>query len=289
MGGDDWCSKSLPQSARIAIVSRTSVRVFPSADAIGENVTERLLPRIERARLSGERFVLGCPTGRTPRPVFDAMARQLAATPQDLSHLVLVMMDEYLVAAGAGFEYASANEPWSCHHFARVEIAERLNAGLSPAHRLRTESIWFPDPRDPAAYDTRIADPGGIDFFLLASGASDGHVAFNPPGSSRESRTRIIRLSEETRRDNLQTFPAFGTLEAVPTHGISVGIDTIASAKESAMVVWGAGKRLTLTRMLSAARYDPEWPATVIHECAVREILSDADAAKPLDGLRVSP
>lgn len=264
---------------------RTSLRVLPSADAIGENVTERLLPRIERARLSGERFVLGCPTGRTPRPVFGAMARQLAATPQDLSHLVLVMMDEYLVAAGAGggFEYASASEPWSCHHFARVEIAERLNTGLSPAHRLRTESIWFPDPRDPDAYDTRISDDGGIDFFILASGASDGHVAFNPPGSARESRTRVIRLSEETRRDNLLTFPAFGTLSSVPTHGISVGIDTIASAKESAMVVWGAAKRLTLTRMLSAERYEPEWPATVIHECGVREILSDTEAAGQLD------
>ncbi len=106
---------------------------------------------------------------------------------------------------------------------------------------------------------------------MLASGASDGHVAFNPPGSSRENRTRIIPLSEETRRDNLQTFPAFGTLEVVPTHGISVGIDTITSAKESAMVVWGSGKRLTLTRMRSAERYEPEWPATVIHECVVRK------------------
>ena len=154
-----------------------------------------------------------------------------------------------------------------------------MNGGLPPAHRLRDGSIWFPDPRDPAAYDARIADAGGVDFFVLASGASDGHVAFNPPGSPRESRTRIIPLSEETRRDNLQTFPAFGTLSRVPGHGISVGIDTIASAKEAVMVVWGAGKRLTLTRMLRAERYEPEWPATVIHECAVREILSDADAA----------
>jgi len=190
-----------------------------------------------------------------------------------------VMMDEYLVPGASGLVYASANEPWSCHHFARVEIASRLNGGLPAAHRLRAESIWFPDPHDPGAYDARIAGVGGVDFFLLASGASDGHVAFNPPGSARESRTRIIPLSEETRRDNLQTFPAFGTLAAVPRHGISVGIDTIASAKEAAMVVWGKGKRLTLTRMLRANRYDPDWPATLIHECPVREILSDEEAA----------
>jgi glucosamine-6-phosphate deaminase len=242
-------------------------------------VADLLLVRIERARVSGKRFVLGCPTGRTPRPVYGALARQLAEKSQDLSHLVLVMMDEYLVAAGAEFEYAPADVQWSCHHLARVEIADRLNERLPPPRRLRDDSVWFPDPRDAAAYDAKIADARGIDYFILASGASDGHVAFNPPGSDRDSRTRIIRLSEETRRDNLQTFPAFGTLAAVPSHGISVGIDTIASAKEGVMIVWSAGKRLTLTRMIGAERYEPDWPATVIHECAIREILSDTDAA----------
>lgn len=259
------------------------MRVFPSADAIGDHLAERLLTGIEHARAAGNRFLLGCPTGRTPRSVYGAMSRLLAQNPQDISHLVLVMMDEYLVKAGAGFEYASATEPWSCHHFARAEIVDRLNAGLPQAQRLRGESVWFPDPRSPAAYDAKIADAGGIDMFILASGASDGHVAFNPPGSARESRTRVIPLSEETRRDNLQTFPAFGVLANVPSHGISVGIDTIASAKAAVMIVWGAGKRLTLSRMLSSARYEAAWPATVIHEFGAGEILADSEAAKPLD------
>ena len=260
-------------------MSTTAVRLLPSPDAIGEAVAERILSRIERARQADAPFLLGCPTGRTPRPVFAAMARRVAETQQDLSHVVLVMMDEYLVPGGGGLEYASASQPWSCHYFARVEIAERLNAGLPPDRRLAGASIWFPDPADPQAYDGRITDAGGIDFFILASGASDGHVAFNPPGSSRQSRTRIIPLSEETRRDNLLTFPAFGTLAAVPNHGISVGIATIASSKEAMMLVWGAGKRLTLQRMRATDRYDAGWPATLIHECAVGEILADADAA----------
>lgn len=247
-------------------------------------MAERLLPRIEQSLAAGNRFLLGCPTGRTPRPIYAALARLLAEKPQSLRHLVLVMMDEYLIDAGGGqFEYPSANEPWSCRHFSRVEIAERLNAGLQPAQQLREDSIWFPDPRDPPGYDKRISAAGGVDFFLLASGASDGHVAFNPPGSPRDSRTRIIQLSETTRRDNLETFPAFGTLEAVPTHGISVGIETITSARESVMVVWGPGKTETLGRMLGADRYQSEWPATLIHECRVREILSDADAANSLE------
>jgi glucosamine-6-phosphate deaminase len=211
------------------------------------------------------------------------MARRLAETKQDISHLTLVMMDEYLVASERGFEYAPEHNVWSCHHFVREEIAGPLNEGLPPANRIRDESIWFPDPRDPDAFDKRVADAGGIDFFILASGASDGHVAFNPPGSARDSRTRIIKLSEETRRDNLQTFPVFGSLAKVPTHGISVGIETIASAKEVVMIVSGKGKRLTLTRMMSAECYEQDWPATVIHECAIREIWSDAEAARPME------
>ncbi len=256
-------------------------RVFASPEAIGEELAARLLDRIDRARTNGRRFLLGSPTGRSPKPVFAAMARQLAARPRELNHVVFVMMDEYLVGAGGTLAYAPATAPWSCHHFARVEIAEQLNASLAKEQQLRAESFWFPDPADPGAYDARIADAGGVDFFMLASGASDGHVAFNPPGSARDSETRIIELSEETRRDNLKTFPAFGSLDAVPRHGVSVGIATITHSREAAMIAWGGGKRLTVSRMRAARGYEPDWPATLIHECAGGEILCDEAAAQP--------
>jgi glucosamine-6-phosphate deaminase len=234
--------------------SVTPLHVYPTAEALGDALAARVIER-----LTGRRFLLGCPTGRTPRPFYAAMARRKA----DFSNVVLVMMDEYLVHG------AWAAEAWSCHGFVRQHITFPVG------------DVWFPDPADPAAYDGRIADAGGIDFFLLASGASDGHVAFNPPGSPRESRTRIIPLSEQTRRDNLQTFPAFGTLANVPTHGVSIGIATITDAHETVMVVTGVAKRLTLSRILAASHYDPAWPATVIHECPNREILADAEAAGP--------
>jgi glucosamine-6-phosphate deaminase len=258
---------------------RTPVRVLPSPEAIGEDLATRVLERIEQKCLTGAPFLLGCPTGRTPRPIFAAMARQLADEQEDLSHVALVMMDEYLVERDGRLAYASSEQAWSCHHYALVEIAAKLNAVLPPACRLSPDAIWFPDPADPDGYDARITEAGGIDFFILASGASDGHVGFNPPGSSRASRTRIIPLSDETRRDNLQTFPAFGTLANVPHHGVSVGIDTIARATEAVMVVWGEGKRLTLSRIRSAEHYESDWPATVIHECAGREVVCDKAAA----------
>ena len=259
---------------------KAPLRVLPTPDAIGDELAARLLAEFERARLAGRRFLFGCPTGRSPKPLFAAMAQRLAAKPQDLSHLVFVMMDEYLVQGRAPLEYAPADAPWSCHHFARVEIAAKLNATLPDAQRIRADAFWFPDPRDPAVYDARIDAAGGIDFFLLASGASDGHVAFNPPGSARDSRSRVIPLSDETRRDNLKTFPAFGTLDAVPRHGVSVGIDTITRSRAVVMIAWGEGKRLTVARMRRADRYEPDWPATLIHECATAEILCDEAAAR---------
>ena len=258
------------------------LRVFESADEIGLHLADRLLGEIQRATQAGRPYLLGCPTGRTPRPMYAAMARKLSATPQDLTGLILVMMDEYLVPQGRRFAYAPDTKPWSCHHFARTEIVSQLNRGLSREFRLREESVWFPDPENAEAYDARIAAGGGIDFFILASGATDGHVAFNPPGSPRDSRTRIIPLSEQTRRDNLQTFPAFGTIDAVPTHGVSVGIATITAARGGVMVLTGKSKQESLSRVLKAEHYDPQWPATVIHEFATGEIFADRDAAAGL-------
>ena len=231
----------------------TQFRVLQTPAAIGDYLAERLLDRIEHARRLGKRFLLGCPTGRTPRPVYEEITRH----GRDLSHVVLVMMDEYVPSAG---------EPWSCHAFVR-------------RHMPWNAEIWFPDPSDPAAYDRRIAEAGGIDFFMLASGASDGHVAFNQPGSQRASLTRVVPLSEATRRDNLKTSPSFGSLENVPSQGVTVGIATITGAREAVMVVWGESKRLTLQRIRGAERYDASWPATVIHENAIREIVCDAEAS----------
>lgn len=254
-------------------------RIFDTPEDIGDHLATHLLAQIEQACRAGRRYLLGCPTGRTPKPLYAAIARSLAAKPQDLSRLTLVMMDEYLVAQGAGYEYAAADNEWSCHHFVRALIVEPWNRALRAKLQLRDESIWFPDPRDPSSYDVRIAEAGGIDFFVLASGASDGHVAFNPPGSPRDSTTRVVALSPETRRDNLSTFPAFGSLANVPSHGVTVGIDTIARAKAKAMVVTGEGKRLTLGRIDATDRYEPDWPATVIHEGTGGQVLCDRASA----------
>ena len=262
--------------------------VHPSPDALGAAVASSILAGIERANESRSRFLLGAPNGRTPRPILAALATKLAARPRDLSRVTLVMMDEYLVSHGGMLAPAPRDSDFGCHAYVWREYLPALNTSLPSAAQLREESVWFPDSDDPAEYDRRIADAGGIDFFMLASGASDGHVAFNQPGSPRDSGTRIVPLSDATRRDNLATHPAFGSLENVPEFGVTVGIETIAAARAAAMVVWGSGKRETLRRLAAATCYDPQWPATVIHEVARGEIIADSDAGVDLDAVSTS-
>ena len=225
-----------------------AVRIFETPQDLGQAVAEDIAGRI---LAKAGRFVLGCPGGRSPKPVYAA----LAARGLDLSRLVIVMMDDYLTEVGGVLDHVEDRAHCSCRRFAREEIQAVLNAGLPFAQRIPDENIWYPDPKSPATYDARIGAAGGIDYFLLASGASDGHVAFNPAGSAADSVTRVVTLAEETRRDNLMTFPDFAGLEAVPRHGVTVGIATIASARACGMVVWGAGKRLAFQRLSAAPRY----------------------------------
>ncbi len=92
--------------------------------------------------------------------------------------------------------------------------------------------------------------------------------------------SRVVELTEPTRRDNLQTFPTFGDLDDVPRYGVTVGIATIRELSRAAiMIVTGSHKQTAARRLAAADTYDPEWPATVLSDCAAPMLLADRDAA----------
>jgi glucosamine-6-phosphate deaminase len=229
------------------------VRVFADADELGRALAEEVLVRYDG---TDGPYLLGCPGGRSLRSTY----RALVAHGRTLDRLVVVMMDEYVGAP--------ADAHYSCTRFAHEEIAEPLGA----------REVWLPDADDPAAYDDRIAAAGGVDLFLLASGASDGHVAFVPPGSPREGRTSVIPLATSTRKDNLATFPAFGSLDDVPLHGVSVGLGTIGEARALRLVLHGAGKRAAVARLLALNSFDATWPASLVHDHPDAQVWIDKEA-----------
>lgn len=234
----------------------TTVRVFEDPNELGRALADEILAAYTGARGS---FLLGCPGGRSLLTTY----RSLAERRVDLSRLVVVMMDEYVGA--------SADAHYSCRGFALRELAEPL--GLSSGQ------VWLPDAEDPESYDDRIAAAGGVDLFLLASGASDGHVAFVPPGAPRNRGTAVLALAESTRRDNLTTFPAFASLDEVPTHGVTVGLATIAAARSLRLVLHGREKASAAARLLALTSFDPAWPASIVHEHPDAEIWLDEAAS----------
>jgi glucosamine-6-phosphate deaminase len=102
--------------------------VHTSPEALGAAVASSILTGIDRANDSRSRFLLGAPTGRTPRPILAALAAQLAARPRDLSRVTLVMMDEYLVERDGKLSWAPHDSDFGCHAYARREYLPALNA-----------------------------------------------------------------------------------------------------------------------------------------------------------------
>ena len=138
----------------------------------GRLSAEQVLALLEDA--SNRRVVVGCPAGRTPRSTYRALGELAASHRLDLSRLAIVMMDEFLVELNGKLRYCDLAALYSCRRFAEIELRRVLNAGLSPDHQLPSSQIYFPDPDDPGRFEDLIAELGGINFFILASGASDG-------------------------------------------------------------------------------------------------------------------
>jgi glucosamine-6-phosphate deaminase len=253
--------------------------VLPDEAAVGGEVAAAILDRM--AASDGRHFLLGCPSGRTGAPAYAALARH-AERGADLSRLVIVMMDDYVVAdADGAYRRVDPALPYSCLGFAQRRILGPIAEACARAGTTPPADIWVPDPADPDGYDESIAAAGGIDLFLLASGAGDGHIAFNQPGTPRTARTHVTPLGEATRRDNMGTFPEFTRLDMVPTHGVTVGVDTIAGgSREVIMVICGAHKRDAYARVAAAESYEPDWPATVVVECKNPTLIADRAAAE---------
>jgi len=132
-------------------------------------------------------------------------------------------------------------------------------------------------PAHCSAYEKAIRDAGGIDFQLLGIGRT-GHIGFNEPGSPRDSRTRKVELDPITRED---AAPAFGGLEKVPTHAISMGCGTILEARKIALLAWGSAKASIVKEALTGPISD-QVSASFLQEHPDATFYVDAEAGSEL-------
>ena len=256
------------------------MKVFSDAQELGKALAREILDGVKASKAAGKPYLLGCPGGRSLQSTYQAVSAQAAAEGADLSGVVIVMMDDYVFPEGSSFKHCPADAHYSCRRFGREDIVGLLNAGLPEEKRIPADALWFPDPANPGAYEAKLRNAGGIDLFLLASGVSDGHVAFNPPGSAPDSLSRVVELAETTRDDNMKTFPEFKSLDDVPKHGVTVGVGTIVGqSRDAVMVIHGAHKAGSLKRLLGYKAYDASWPASLIHLFKNPRIYADQKAA----------
>lgn len=246
---------------------RVPITKLRDASEVGDFVARKISSTIITS--GSNSVVLGFPSGRTPRPTIKSLAQIVREENLDLSKVHVLLMDDYVWETNTnGFENVDISEHFSCRKFANDEILATLNQGLASAKQLKPENLHAPDAANPGAYEKLIDELGGIDIFILASGTSDGHVAFNGPGAKRDSLTSVMKLAEKTRTDNLLTFPEFKSIDDVPRFGVSVGISTIADKSKLAIMILTSSEKKEAFRTISAAtEYDPNWPATVVVEC----------------------
>ena len=215
---------------------RVPVHIFEKPSHLAREVARRIATLIEEKRETGDRLVLGLPTGSTPIGVYQELVRMHEEDGLDFSGVVTFNLDEYFPM--------DPNSIQSYQRFMRENFFERLNIPPQSVHIPRGDI-----PREEVAehcesYERAIKNAGGLDLVLLGIGRS-GHIGFNEPGSSRETRTRLIVLDEITRKDAASDF---FSEENVPREAITMGVGTILSAREIILMATGEHKAPILRR-----------------------------------------
>jgi glucosamine-6-phosphate deaminase len=172
--------------------------------------------------------VLGLATGSTPQGMYQELVRLHREEGLDFSQVTTFNLDEYVGVP--------PSHPQSYHYFMHENLFKHIN--------VPPQNVYVPSGTTDnyaafcAWYEQRIDDCGGIDLQVLGIG-SDGHIAFNEPGSSLGSRTRLKTLAKQTIDDNARFFE---NREDVPIYSITMGVGTILEAEEIILLINGENK-----------------------------------------------
>jgi glucosamine-6-phosphate deaminase len=220
------------------------------------------------APAKGKPFVLGLPTGSTPLGVYKELIAKHKSGKLSFADVITFNMDEYVGLP--------ADHPQSYARFMKDNFFSAIDVDLKNTHvpngmagNLEAEC---------KAYEDAIKAAGGIDLFLGGMG-SDGHIAFNEPGSSLSSRTRVKTLNQDTRADNSRFFD--GDINKVPVTALTVGVGTVMDAREVLIIVSGRQKARSLQAAIEGSV--SHWcPLSCLQTHPKAVIVCDLDAANEL-------
>ena len=244
---------TMPHTVRLRVVDNDD---FGAAAA---DVVQDLLP--------AHRPRLGIATGSTPMPLYAELARRARAGEIELGNAVLIALDEYV---GLG-----AHDRRSYAAYVRTEVGAPL--GVAPGNILVPDGLAEDPEAEAAAYECRIEEIGGVDVQIAGIG-SNGHLAFNEPGSPLDSVTRVVGLSQQTRSDNARFFDSPAD---VPHYAITQGLATIRRARTVVLLARGPEKAAALAAALTGP-VDGTVPASALQRHPYVTVVADRSAAAEL-------
>ncbi|MHB1063092.1 MAG: glucosamine-6-phosphate deaminase [Georgenia sp.] len=214
------------------------------------------------------RTVLGLATGSSPLPVYRELIRRHDAGRLSFEEASAFTLDEYV-----GLDEA---HPERYRHVIEREFTGHVDLGPDAVHGPDGNAA---DLRAAcAAYEHAIHAAGGVDLQILGIG-TDGHIAFNEPGSSFASRTRIKTLTAQTRADNARFFG--DDVAAVPRHCLTQGLGTIMRARHVVLLATGSAKAEAVHQMVEGP-VSAMWPGTILQHHPHATVLLDPAAASRL-------
>lgn len=200
------------------------VVILPDPETVASVAAAEIRFQVE----SNPHSVLGLATGGTPVGVYRRLIELHQNHGLSFRHASTFNLDEYIGL--------SSDHPQSYRMFMQEHLFQHIDIRPEKTHLPSGDACNLED--ECREYEERIRQAGGIDLQLLGIG-SDGHIAFNEPGSSLASRTRIKTLTERTRRDNARFFES---PEQVPPSAITMGIGTILDATRILLIATGSSK-----------------------------------------------
>ena len=193
-----------------------------------EEASAKAAALVAAAVKKNPKAVLGLATGSTPVPMYRELIAMNKAKKVSFKQVRSWNLDEYLGLP--------PDHDQSYRFFMDTNLFDHIDIAKKNTHVL--DGLAKNPAKECAAYEKAIKAAGGIDLQVLGIG-SDGHIAFNEPGSSLASRTRVVSLTPQTIKDNARFFKKAAD---VPKYALSMGVGTIMESKTVVLLAFGANK-----------------------------------------------
>lgn len=209
--------------------------------------------------------VLGLATGGTPLGVYEELIKKYQNKEVSFKDVKTYNLDEYIGL--------SSNDEQSYHYYMKKVLFNHIDIDLNNTHVPDGENVDYSIKN----YDKDIKKAGGIDLQLLGIG-SNGHIAFNEPGTSFNTLTHVVDLKESTIRDNSRFFK---NIDEVPRQSITMGLTSIMQAKKIILIAKGENKAEVIRKLFQEEQSE-DLPASILKTHPDVEIYCDDLAAKYL-------